>query len=88
MRQRDRWEVVPAIPFLNSDPITHLVWQSNEAPIVIDRQNVVVLIDLGAQVSNVSSGFCKQMALKVQPLRQAAETRGYWWSHHPILGIC
>ena len=56
-----------------------------QAPIIIDRQKVIALIDSGAWASSVSSGFCKQMALKVHPL-QAAETRVYWWSHHPYLG--
>ena len=67
-RQRDKWKVSPAIPFLNPDPVAYLVGQSNEAPIIINGQKVITLNDLGAQVTSVSSGFCKQMALKVHPL--------------------
>ena len=38
---------VTPIPFLNPDPISHLVGCSNEAPVVIDGQEVTALIDLG-----------------------------------------
>ena len=41
--------------------------ESNEAPIILDGQKVIMLINLGGQVSSVSSGFCEQMALKVHP---------------------
>ena len=61
------WEVITDIPFLNLDPITHLVGQSNEASIIINGQKVIVLIDLGAHVSSGNSGFCEQMALEVHP---------------------
>ena len=47
--RRKRWQQVTPIPFLNSDPIGHLVGHSNEAPVIIDGQEVTALIDLGAQ---------------------------------------
>ena len=75
-RQRGKWEVTPAIPFLNLDPITCLVGWSNQAPIIIDGQKVIMLIDLRAQVSSVSSGFCEQMALKVHPLDRQLKLEG------------
>ena len=75
-RQRNKWEVIQAIPFLNLDPNAHLVGHSNEACIIIDRQRVITLIKSGAQVSSVSSVFCKQIALKVLPLDMLLKLQG------------
>ena len=75
-----------AVPHLNPDPITHLVGQSNEAIIIIDGQKVMALINPGAQVSNVSSGFCEWMALKVHPLERLLEPEGTGGSAIPYLG--
>ena len=75
-RQRGKWEVTPSIPFLNPDPIPHLMGQSNEAPIIVDGQKVIALIDSGAKVSNISSGFCEQMAQKVHPLDRLLKLEG------------
>ena len=38
-------------------PIAHLVGCSNKAPVIEDGQEMTALIDLGAQVSSVSSQF-------------------------------
>ena len=73
-------------PFLNLDPITHLVGWSSEAPIIVDGKKVIVLIDLGEQVSSVSSRFCKQMALKVHPLEWLLELEGTGGSAIPYMG--
>ena len=78
--------MTPAVPFLNPDPIACLVGQSNEAPIIVDGQKVTTLIDSGAQVSSVSSGFCKWMALKVHPLDRLLELEGTNGSAIPCLG--
>ena len=75
-RKRDKQEVTPAIPSLNPNPITHLVGWSNEAPIIIDRQKVIALINLEAQVCHMSSGVCEQMALKVHPLDRLLKLEG------------
>ena len=78
-----RWtgqqEVMPTVPFLNPDPIVCQVGWSNEAPIIVDGQKVTTLINSGAQVSSVSSGFCKQMALKVHPLRVQEAQLSHTW---------
>ena len=79
------WEVTLAVPFLNPDLIAHLVGWSNEAPIIVDGQRVTALIDLGAQVSSVSSGFCKWMALKVHSLDKLLELEGTRGSAFPCL---
>ena len=47
---------------------------------------MTALIDLGAQVSSVSSGFCKQMTLKVNPLDRLLELEGTGGSAIPYLG--
>ena len=80
------WEVTPAVPFLNPDPIAYIVGQSNEAPIIVDGQKVTTLIDLQAQVSSVSSGFCEWMTLKVHPLDRLLELEGTRGSAIPYLG--
>ena len=79
-------EVTPAVPFLNLDLIACLVRQSNQAPIMVDGQKVTTLTDSGAQVSSVSSGFCKWMALKVHPLDSLLELEGTRGSAMSYLG--
>ena len=78
--------MTPAVPFLNSDPIAYLVGWCNEAPIIVDRQKVTTLIDLTAQVSSVSSGFCKWTTLKVHPLDRLLELVSTGGSAIPYLG--
>ena len=85
-RQIDKWEVTPVIPFLNPELITHLMGQSNEAPVIIDGQEVIMLIDLGALVSRISWGFCKQMALKVHPLDRLLTLEGTSRATMPHVG--
>ena len=62
--------------FFESGPITHLVGQSNEVSIMPDGWEVIMLIDLVAQVSSVNSGFCEQMALEIHPLDRVLEFTG------------
>ena len=64
---------VAPVSFLNPDPIVHLVECSNKAPVIVDRQGTTALIDLGAQVSSVSSQFCKELMPQIQPLGQFLE---------------
>ena len=64
------------IPFLNPDPIAHLIQHSNEAPVIIDRQEVTALIDLGVQVLSISAQFCKELTLQIQHLGQLLELEG------------
>ena len=84
-QQTSMWEVTPAVPFLNLYPIAHLVGWSNEVPLIVDRQKVTALIDSGAQVSSISSGFCEQMALMVHPIDQLVELEGTGGSAIPYL---
>ena len=66
-KKRGQQEVA-SVPFLNPDPIVHLVGCSNEAPVVVDGQETTALIDLGTQVSNISAQFCRSLTLQIQPL--------------------
>ena len=74
--RRKRWQQVAPIPFLNSDPTAHLVGHSNEAPMIIDGQEVTALIDLDAQMSSISAQFCKELTLQIQPLGPLLELEG------------
>ena len=47
---------------------------------------MTILIDLGAQVSSMSSGFCEHMTLKVHPLDRLLELEGTGGSTTPYLG--
>ena len=85
-QQTGPWEATPAVPFLNPGPSCPPsgAW-SNEAPVIVDMQKVIALIDLGAQVSSVSSGFCKWMTLKVH-LSKLLELEGTGGSTFLYLG--
>ena len=87
-RQSGQREVAPAVPFLNLDPTSCLVGQSNEAHIIVDGQKVIMLNDSGVQVSTNKLRVLQADGPEGPPSRQATETRGYQQSHHPILGIC
>ena len=49
---------------------------ANEAPVVVDGCEVTGLVDLGAQVSNISAQLCKELGLEIQPLGQLLELEG------------
>ena len=76
------------IPFLNPDPIAHLIGHSNEAPVIIDGQEVTALIDSEAQVLSISAQFCEELTLQIQPLGQLLELEGIGGCSHPIPWIC
>ena len=60
---------------------------SNEAPVIVDRQEMTTLIDLGTQVSSISSQVCRDLALQIQPLGQLLELEGVGGSAIPYLGF-
>ena len=53
----------------------------------VDGQEMTALIDLGAQVSSVSSQFCRDLALQIQPLGQLLKLEGTGGSAIPYLGF-
>ena len=53
-----------------------LVGHANEAPVVEDGCRVTALVDLGAQVSNISAQLCKKLGLEIQPLGRLLELKG------------
>ena len=67
------WKGITPILFLNPDLVVQLVGHANEAPVVVDGCEVAALVDLGAQVSNISAQLCKELGLKIQPLGQLLE---------------
>ena len=85
--QRMRWLEVAPVPFLNPDPIALLMGHSNEVPVIVDGQRMTTLIDLGAQVSSISSQFCEDLALQIQPLGWLLELEGTGGSAIPYLGF-
>ena len=74
--QRKGQQEVAPVPFLNPDPIAHLVEYSNQVPVIVGGQEMTAFIDLGAQVSSISSQFCKDLLLQIQPLGQLLELEG------------
>ena len=86
-KKRGQQEVTPA-PFLNPDPIVCLVEHSKEAPVVVDRQQVTALIDLGDQVSSISAQFCKDLTLQIQSLGWLLELEWTGSAAIPYLGYC
>ena len=84
VNRKGQREIAP-IPFLNPDPVVHLVGCANEVPVVIDGCEVAALIDLGAQVSNISVQLCKDLDLEIQPLRQLLELEGTGGAAIPYL---
>ena len=83
--ERMGWPEVALVPLLNPDPVAHFVGDSNEAPVIVDRQGMNTLIDSGAQVPRISSQFCEDLALHIQPLGQLLELEGTGGSAIPYL---
>ena len=81
------WPEAAPAPFLNPDPLVQLVGCSNKGLVAIDRQEVTALIDLGAQVLSISTQFCEDLALPIQPLGQLLELQGTEGAVIPYLGF-
>ena len=63
-------------PFPIPDPIAYLVGHSNEVLVIMDGQRMTALINLGAQVSSISSQFCEELTLQIQPLGRLLKLEG------------
>ena len=83
--KRKGQQPVAPVPFLNPDPIAHLVGHSNEVPVVIDGQEVTALMDLGTQVLSISAQFCKELTLQIKPLGWLLELEGTGGAAIPYL---
>ena len=53
----------------------------------MDGQETTALLDLGAQVSSMSTKFCKDLALQIQPFGQLLELEGTGGAAIPYLGF-
>ena len=56
--------------------------------LIIDKQEVATLIDLGAQVLSASAQLCEDLTLHVQPLGWLLEIEGMGGCSHAIPQIC
>ena len=54
---------------------------------IVDGQEMTALIDSGAQVSGISSQFCRDLALQILPLGQLLEIEEAGGSTIPYLGF-
>ena len=54
-------------------------------PVVVDGCKVTALIDLGAQVSNISAQLCEDLGLEIQPLGWLLELEGTGGAAIPYL---
>ena len=53
----------------------------------MDGHEVATLVDLGAQVSNISTQLCKEFGLEIQPLGQLLELEGTGGAAIPYLRL-
>ena len=81
------WKGITPIPFLNPDPVVQLVGHANEVPVVMDGHEVTTLVDLGAQVSNISAQLCEELGLEIQPLGWLLELEGTGCAAIPYHGF-
>ena len=58
---------------------------ANEVPVIVDGHEVVTLVNLGAQVSNISAQLCEDLGLEIQPLGQLLELEGTGGAAIPYL---
>ena len=81
------WKEIVPIPFLNPDPVARLVGCNNKVPVVMDGCEVAALVNLGTQVSTMSTQLCEELGLKIQPLGQLLELEGTAGAAIPYLGF-
>ena len=84
VNQKGQKGITP-IPFLNPDPVAQLAGCANEAPVVMDGCEVAALVDLGAQVSNISAQLCNELGLEIQPLGWLLELEGTGGAANPYV---
>ena len=74
--QRMGLQEATPVPFPNPDPIIHLVGHSKKTPVILDGQRAATLINSGAQVLSISSQFCEDLTLQIQPLGRLLDIEG------------
>ena len=62
-----------------------LVGCANKAPVIMDGREVIALVNLGAQVSNISTQLCEDLGLEIQPLGQLLKLEGTGGAANPYL---
>ena len=86
VNKKGRKEINP-IPFLNPDLVVQLVGCANEAPVIVDGQEVIALVNSGAQVLNISAQLCEDLGLEIHPLGWLLKLEGTGGAAIPYLGF-
>ena len=86
VKQRGQKGITPIL-FLNPNPVAQLIGQGNEALVVVDGHEVAALVDLGAQVLNISAELCEELGLEIQPFGRLLELEGTGGAAIPYLGF-
>ena len=58
---------------------------ANKVPVIVDGQEVIALVNLGAQVSNISAQLCEDLGLEIQPLGRLLKLEGTGGATIPYL---
>ena len=84
VNKKGQKEIEP-IPFLNPNLVAQLVGCANEAPVVMNGCEVIALVNMGAQVLNISAQLCEDVGLEIQPLGRLLELEGTGGAAIPYL---
>ena len=57
----------------NHDPLVWLLHHAYEAMVVVERMDMMSLVDTWSQISALIEGFCTEMGLRILPLRNLIE---------------
>ena len=72
--------------YLNPDPLVRLIGEPNEAIVIVEGQKFDALIDLGAQISQLTESLVKALDLKIQNLKEILPLEGAAGIKVPYLG--
>ena len=65
-RKKKRLPLQPQ--YYNPDPMARMFGRANEAPVIVDREETICLVDTGATFSVISTDYCIKRGLTVYPL--------------------
>ena len=86
--QKKGWQEVTPVPFINPDPMAHFVGCSNEAPIIIDGQETMALIDSGDTGLQCEFTVLWRAGTGDPSPGSVIEVRGDRGHHHPLPRVC
>ena len=79
-RSVDKLQISDGDQYYNLDPL------ANEAPVYVDGVNCTSLIDLGSQMSVITTSFAKHLSLLIQPLSLILNIKAMGGGLVPYLG--